>query len=91
MLSEASPVEVMTVALVTTRVRLFEVRFPLPWQVAPRFAVIAKVYVRRPADYPLIAARVREAMPRTQTMFLHAEICREDLLVEIDGVARVSS
>ena len=53
--------------------------------------LIAKVYVRRRDDYPLIAARLREAMPRTQTMFLHAEICREDLLVEIDGVARVSS
>src|SRR4051812_29509743 len=48
----------------------------------------AKVYVRRPNDYELIAARLREAMPRTQTMFLHAELCREDLLVEIEAIAR---
>jgi chorismate lyase/3-hydroxybenzoate synthase len=50
--------------------------------------LIAKVYVRHAADYPLIAARIGEAMPRTQTMFLHAEICREDLLVEIEAIAR---
>jgi chorismate lyase/3-hydroxybenzoate synthase len=48
---------------------------------------VAKVYVRRPWDYPLIAARLEEAMPRTQKLFLRADICREDLLVEIDGVA----
>ena len=52
--------------------------------------LIAKVYVRRRDDYALIAARLREAMPRTQTMFLHAELCRADLLVEIDGVAALS-
>ena len=50
--------------------------------------LIAKVYVRRRDDYPLIAARLREAMPRTQTMFLHAELCRADLLVEIEAIAR---
>lgn len=48
---------------------------------------IAKVYIRHAGDYALVSARVREAMPRTQTMFLHADICRDDLLVEIDGVA----
>lgn len=53
-----------------------------------REMLIAKVYVRRRDDYDVIAARLREAMPRTQTMFLHAELCREDLLVEIEAIAR---
>ena len=48
----------------------------------------AKVYVRRGEDYELIASRLAEAMPRTQTMFLHADLCREDLLVEIEAIAR---
>jgi chorismate lyase/3-hydroxybenzoate synthase len=53
-----------------------------------RELVTAKVYIRRAGDYPLIAARLREAMPRTQTMFLHADLCRADLLVEIEAIAR---
>lgn len=52
-----------------------------------RELAVAKVYVRRAEDYPLIARRLEEAMPRTQKMFLRADLCREDLLVEIDGVA----
>jgi enamine deaminase RidA (YjgF/YER057c/UK114 family) len=49
-----------------------------------------KVYVRRPADLPAIAhtlsAMVRAADP---IVYLQADVCREDLLVEIEatGVA----
>ena len=46
--------------------------------------VMMKVYVRNAGDYPLIAAR----LPRVPAMFLHAEICRADLLVEIEAIAR---
>lgn len=53
-----------------------------------RALLTAKVYIRRAGDYPLIAARLSEAMPRTQTMFLHADLCRADLLVEIEAIAR---
>lgn len=53
-----------------------------------RELVTAKVYIRHAADYPRIAARLSEALPRTQAMFLHAELCREDLLVEIEAIAR---
>jgi len=53
-----------------------------------RALLTAKVYVRRADDYAFIAARVRKALPRTQTMFLHAELCRADLLVEIEAIAR---
>lgn len=44
----------------------------------------AKVYVRNAADRELIAAR----LPWMATMFLHADLCREDLLVEIEAIAR---
>lgn len=46
--------------------------------------VMMKVYVRNAGDYPLIAAR----LPRVPAMFLHAAICRADLLVEIEAIAR---
>jgi chorismate lyase/3-hydroxybenzoate synthase len=48
--------------------------------------LMMKVYVRRAADYPFIAARLAER--RVPAMFLHAEICRADLLVEIEAIAR---
>jgi len=47
-----------------------------------------KVYVRRPEDLPVvraaIAARLGSALP---VLYLRADICREELLVEIEGVA----
>ena len=54
---------------------------------APRFAAL-KVYLRRPDDLPVvraaIAARLGGAVP---VLYLRADICREELLVEIEGVA----
>ncbi|HEY6210693.1 MAG TPA: hypothetical protein VIW45_00345 [Vicinamibacterales bacterium] len=47
----------------------------------------AKVYLRRAEDYGFVAARLRTAWPRTQMLFLRADLCRADLLVEIEGVA----
>ena len=52
---------------------------------------VAKVYIRHRGDYPCIAARLDEAMPETKKLYLESDICRADLLVEIDGVAVVSS
>lgn len=57
---------------------------------APRAAHFEalKVYVRRPEDLPVvrtaIAARLGSALP---VLYLRADICREELLVEIEGVA----
>jgi enamine deaminase RidA (YjgF/YER057c/UK114 family) len=48
---------------------------------------IAKTYVRRPEDYDTIAGAMTAAMPRAQHLFLEADICRRDLLLEIEGVA----
>jgi chorismate lyase/3-hydroxybenzoate synthase len=51
--------------------------------------VAAKTYVRRPRDYDVIAKRLESVFPTN--LFVEADICRADLLLEIEGVARVSS
>jgi enamine deaminase RidA (YjgF/YER057c/UK114 family) len=55
----------------------------------PRYALEGlklKVYVRRPADLPRIE-RALEAVvhPRSPPVYLHADICRSELLVEIEA------
>jgi len=52
-----------------------------------RELAVAKVYLRHADDYPFVASRLRIAWPRTKTIFLRADLCRADLLVEIEGVA----
>ena len=45
-----------------------------------------KVYVRRPEDIAAIESLLSERLPSdTPRLLLHADICRRDLLVEIDG------
>ncbi len=45
-----------------------------------------KVYVRRPADLPLIKATLSEVLGRgASIVYLRADVCREDLLVEIEA------
>ena len=45
-----------------------------------------KVYLRRRSDYAAVAARLERELPRAQKLFLESDICRNDLLVEIEGV-----
>jgi chorismate lyase/3-hydroxybenzoate synthase len=46
-----------------------------------------KVYVRRAADLPAVKATLsRTLSPATQILYLQADVCREDLLVEIEAV-----
>lgn len=48
-----------------------------------------KIYVRNGADLPLIQSQLHTAMgPRMQVLYLQADICRQDLLVEIEAVGR---
>jgi len=47
---------------------------------------VARTYLRRAADYAAVAARLQSAMPRTQHLVLESDICRRDLLIEIEGV-----
>jgi chorismate lyase/3-hydroxybenzoate synthase len=59
---------------------------------APRFGMESlayKVYVRNSADLPLIQSQLQTALgPRAQVVYLHADICRQDLLVEVEAIGR---
>jgi len=48
--------------------------------------VAAKTYVRNAADYDVIARRLSDVIP--VNLYLEADICRKDLLLEIECVAR---
>lgn len=50
---------------------------------------VAKIYLRRAADYDTIAPLLISQLPSTQHLFVESDICRRDLLLEIEGVARV--
>ena len=60
----------------------------------PRFGMETlayKVYVRNSADLPLIQSQLHTALgPRAQVVYLQADICRQDLLVEIEAIGRAS-
>jgi enamine deaminase RidA (YjgF/YER057c/UK114 family) len=49
-------------------------------------ALAFKVYVRRPADLPVIRTELGSALAEsTRVVYLQADICRQDLLVEIEA------
>ncbi len=58
---------------------------------AARFSLgslACKVYVRRPADVAVIRAELTRALaPGSRAIYLQADICRQDLLVEIEATA----
>jgi chorismate lyase/3-hydroxybenzoate synthase len=49
-----------------------------------------KVYLRHPRDYPAARSCLAEALhPASPVLYLAGDICRDDLLVEIEGVVRL--
>ena len=51
-------------------------------------ALACQVYVRRPADLPLVQAELDAALGgEARVIYLQADICRQDLLVEIEAAA----
>ncbi|UNK58966.1 pteridine-dependent deoxygenase [Pseudoxanthomonas daejeonensis] len=51
-----------------------------------------KVYVRDPSDAEAVAARLDASLdPSVPRLLLHAQVCRRELLVEIDGVHGAAS
>ena len=51
-------------------------------------SLAAKVYVRRPADLPVIQAQLAPALTAgARFVYLQADICRQDLAVEIEATA----
>lgn len=52
---------------------------------------LLKAYVRDPRDAPRVQARLRERMPSLGTcLVLTGDICRRELLVEIDGITQLA-
>lgn len=47
---------------------------------------IARVYVKRPEDYEAIRAACRKRLGGTPILFTLSDVCRDELLVEIEGV-----
>ncbi len=54
---------------------------------APGDVRTMKIYVRRAADWEGIAARLRQSFPAAGLLVLETEICRRDLLLEVEAVA----
>lgn len=52
--------------------------------------VAAKAYIRRAEDREIVAARLHAALGDTPVLYVRADVCRADLLVEVEGVARLS-
>lgn len=50
-------------------------------------AGLLKVYVRQSDDLPAVRAHLRRALPRAEPLFCVGDICRRDLLVEIEAIA----
>ena len=48
-----------------------------------------RVYVKNSADYEIIKQRIEVAWPSVKSIYLQAEVCRQELLVEIEGIAEV--
>ena len=48
---------------------------------------LARVYVKRPEDFPAVRAVCRRRLGTVPTTYVIADICRKELLVEIEGVA----
>lgn len=46
-----------------------------------------RVYVKNPDDYRACREVVERRLPRVPSIYLHADVCRPDLLVEIEAVA----
>ena len=48
---------------------------------------LVRVYVKRPEDYAAVRAVCRQRLGELPTIYAVADVCRPDLLVEIEGVA----
>ena len=48
--------------------------------------LLLKAYLRRPADLPAVESALGQAFGKAGVVYLEADICRSDLLVEIEGL-----
>lgn len=54
-------------------------------------AEVLKVYVRNAGDLAEIKQRIEQAYPQVPVVYVAADICRADLLLEIDGIWNLSA
>lgn len=64
-------------------------RFECDGELEPQDLDRIKIYVRHREHMPAVAAFCREQFPNSDQVIVEADICREELLVEIEGVCRV--
>jgi hypothetical protein len=57
-------------------------------RVGPRFMNV-RTYVKREEEVPEVARIVKASFPGAAALFVVADVCREDLLVEIEGAVDV--
>lgn len=62
---------------------------PAPRQASFDAFTSLRVYIVRAADAPLLRSMVTERFRNARVEFAQADLCRRELLVEIEGVARV--
>jgi chorismate lyase/3-hydroxybenzoate synthase len=78
------------VAQVDETVRNMTALRALALQQTPHRRTLLKVYVRHPADVETIASRLRAVLPPElaahEVIYLAADICRRELLLEIEGI-----
>ncbi len=48
---------------------------------------LARVYIKRPEDYPVVRRACERRLGELPTIYAIADVCRPDLLVEIEGIA----
>jgi hypothetical protein len=48
---------------------------------------VARVYVKRPEDYARVRAVCEQRLGTVPATYVVADVCRPDLLVEIEGIA----
>jgi chorismate lyase/3-hydroxybenzoate synthase len=51
--------------------------------------LLLKIYVRRPADTSAVDSVIQRLVPNSCSMMVQADICRPELLVEIEGFCRL--
>ena len=47
----------------------------------------ARVYIKNRADYPIVRSICEETFGQTPAIYVEADVCRDDLLVEIEAIA----
>jgi enamine deaminase RidA (YjgF/YER057c/UK114 family) len=76
-------------AIGQTRITMENIFNLLPGQEKPRFEVCI-VYLKNESDYPAVQQYMKTQFPDVSPAFLLADLCRDELLVEIEAIWRIT-